>query len=135
MGCWTGTTWWAWTCAAPAARVPRSVRPPSPWTPVRRPPPPSRRSARAHWDRLARAHAACAEADPAWVASLTTADAARDLEALRAALGAPRLHYYGVSWGTSLGVTYRTLFPGRSGRMLLESVVAPDPDLRGLLDG
>ncbi|MFD6780001.1 alpha/beta fold hydrolase [Streptomyces diastaticus] len=96
---------------------------------------PSRRSARAHWDRLARAHAACAEADPAWVASLTTADAARDLEALRAALGAPRLHYYGVSWGTSLGVTYRTLFPGRSGRMLLESVVAPDPDLRGLLDG
>ncbi|MFD5025736.1 alpha/beta fold hydrolase [Streptomyces sp. NPDC058373] len=96
---------------------------------------PARDAARAYWDRLSRAHAACAEADPAWVASLTTADAARDLEALRAALGAPRLHYYGVSWGTSLGVTYRTLFPGRSGRMLLESVVAPDPDLRGLLDG
>ncbi|KPC81302.1 hydrolase, partial [Streptomyces sp. NRRL F-6602] len=43
--------------------------------------------------------------------------------------------YYGVSWGTSLGATYRTLFPTHSGRTLLESVVSPDPDLRGLLDG
>ncbi|MBO1287880.1 alpha/beta fold hydrolase, partial [Streptomyces sampsonii] len=79
--------------------------------------------------------ATCAEADPAQLASLTTTNAAHDLDALRRALSAPRLHYYGVSWGTSLGATYRTLFPAHSGRTLLESVVSPDPDLRGLLDG
>ncbi|MBT2888754.1 hydrolase, partial [Streptomyces sp. McG5] len=93
------------------------------------------RTARAYWNRLARAHTTCAEADPAQLASLTTTNAAHDLDALRRALRAPRLHYYGVSWGTSLGATYRTLFPTHSGRTLLESVVSPDPDLRGLLDG
>ncbi|MGF3133874.1 alpha/beta fold hydrolase [Streptomyces albidoflavus] len=96
---------------------------------------PTHRTARAYWNRLARAHATCAEADPARLASLTTTNAAHDLDALRRALRAPRLHYYGVSWGTSLGATYRTLFPTHSGRTLLESVVSPDPDLRGLLDG
>ncbi|WP_257002850.1 alpha/beta fold hydrolase, partial [Streptomyces albidoflavus] len=102
---------------------------------ARQPAAPSHRAARAYWDRLARAHTTCAEADPARLASLTTTNAAHDLDALRRALRAPRLHYYGVSWGTSLGATYRTLFPTRSGRMLLESVISPDPDLRGLLDG
>ncbi|MEU2888907.1 alpha/beta fold hydrolase [Streptomyces albidoflavus] len=96
---------------------------------------PTHRTARAYWARLAHAHTTCAEADPAQLASLTTTNAAYDLDALRRALRASRLHYYGVSWGTSLGATYRTLFPTHSGRMLLESVVSPDPDLRGLLDG
>lgn len=96
---------------------------------------PTRRTARAYWNRLTQAHATCAESDPTRLTSLTTTNAAHDLNALRQALRAPRLHYYGVSWGTSLGITYRTLFPTHSGRMLLESVVSPDPDLRGLLDG
>ena len=96
---------------------------------------PTHRTARAYWDRLTQAHTTCTEADPTRVTSLTTTHAAHDLDALRRALRAPRLHYYGVSWGTSLGITYRTLFPTHSGRMLLESVISPDPDLRGLLDG
>ncbi|MFC7468169.1 hypothetical protein ACFQVA_12340 [Actinomadura keratinilytica] len=50
---------------------------------------PTHRTARAYWNRLAQAHATCAEADPALLASLTTANAAHDLDALRRALRAP----------------------------------------------
>jgi pimeloyl-ACP methyl ester carboxylesterase len=51
---------------------------------------------------------------------LTTSDAARDLDVLRAALGQPRLDYLGVSYGTHLGATYAALFPDRVGRFVLD---------------
>jgi pimeloyl-ACP methyl ester carboxylesterase len=56
---------------------------------------------------------------------LDTVAAARDMEAIRAALGAPRISYLGYSYGTYLGAVYAKLFPHRVGRMALDSVADP----------
>jgi pimeloyl-ACP methyl ester carboxylesterase len=56
---------------------------------------------------------------------LTTVDTARDLDVVRRALGAPRISYFGYSYGTYLGAVYATLFPDRVHRMVLDSVVDP----------
>ncbi|MEJ8660486.1 MULTISPECIES: alpha/beta hydrolase [Streptomyces] len=52
---------------------------------------------------------------------------ARDLEVLRAALGERRLTFLGASYGTYLGALYAVLFPGHVRRMVLDSVVDPEP--------
>lgn len=51
---------------------------------------------------------------------LSTADSARDLDVLRAALGESHLDYLGVSYGSHLGATYAALFPDRVGRFVLD---------------
>ncbi|MEV5709710.1 alpha/beta hydrolase [Actinoallomurus sp. NPDC052274] len=56
---------------------------------------------------------------------LTTVDAVKDMEAIRAALGEQRINYYGASYGTYLGAVYATLFPARVRRMVLDSSVRP----------
>ncbi len=56
---------------------------------------------------------------------LTTADSARDMNSIRAALGVPAISYFGYSYGTYLGQVYATLFPHRLRRMVLDSVVDP----------
>ena len=56
---------------------------------------------------------------------MTTADTARDMDSIRAALGAQKISYFGYSWGTYLGQVYATLFPHRMRRMALDSVVNP----------
>ncbi|KAH8894715.1 hypothetical protein GQ53DRAFT_625425, partial [Thozetella sp. PMI_491] len=38
----------------------------------------------------------------------------------------PRLQYYGLSYGTHLGNTFASMFPGRVGRMILDGVVDSD---------
>ncbi|APH02317.1 proteinase [Janibacter indicus] len=57
---------------------------------------------------------------------VSTADAARDMDVLRAALGDGKLTYLGKSYGTYLGATYADLFPDRAGRMVLDGVLPPD---------
>ncbi|OKK23027.1 peptidase [Streptomyces sp. CB00455] len=57
---------------------------------------------------------------------IDTVSAARDLEVLRTALGAPRISYFGYSYGTYLGAVYAKLHPGRVHRLVLDSVVDPD---------
>jgi pimeloyl-ACP methyl ester carboxylesterase len=56
---------------------------------------------------------------------MTTADAARDMDAIRAALGQRQISYLGYSWGTYLGQVYATLFPHQLRKMVLDSVVDP----------
>ncbi|WP_435192481.1 alpha/beta hydrolase [Nonomuraea sp. bgisy094] len=56
---------------------------------------------------------------------LTTENAARDLDRIRAALGEQRISYLGYSYGTYLGAVYATLFPGRVKRMVFDSSVDP----------
>jgi pimeloyl-ACP methyl ester carboxylesterase len=56
---------------------------------------------------------------------LTTQNAARDLDSIRAAFGVAKINYYGFSWGTYLGQVYATLFPGHLRRMVLDSTVDP----------
>ncbi|MFD3804285.1 alpha/beta hydrolase [Streptomyces sp. NPDC058611] len=54
-----------------------------------------------------------------------TVSAARDIEAVRTALGAERISYFGYSYGTYLGAVYAKLHPGRVHRLVLDSVVDP----------
>ncbi|WP_109283129.1 alpha/beta hydrolase [Streptomyces orinoci] len=57
-----------------------------------------------------------------------TANAARDMDLMRQALGDDKLHYFGVSYGTELGGVYAHLFPQRVGRALFDAVVDPTTD-------
>ncbi|MFH8684999.1 alpha/beta hydrolase [Streptomyces lydicus] len=76
--------------------------------------------------KLAKEYAeGCAERSGALLPYMTTANTARDLDVVRAALGEKKLNYLGVSYGTYLGAVYGTLFPGHVRRMLVDSVVDP----------
>ena len=48
----------------------------------------------------------CLKRNAALLTHMSTADSARDLDALRAAVGDGRLNYWGISYGTYLGATY-----------------------------
>ncbi|MFJ5263418.1 alpha/beta hydrolase [Streptomyces sp. NPDC088387] len=56
---------------------------------------------------------------------LSTEQTARDMDAIRAALGERRTNFLGVSYGSYLGAAYAARFPQRVGRMVLDSVVGP----------
>ena len=53
----------------------------------------------------------------------STANAARDLDFLRDAVGDKRLSYLGFSYGTVIGATYATLFPGRARALALDGAI------------
>ncbi|WP_327044552.1 alpha/beta hydrolase [Microbispora sp. NBC_01189] len=57
---------------------------------------------------------------------LTSENNARDMDAIRAALGEDKISYLGYSYGTYLGAVYATLFPRRVRRLVLDSVVDPE---------
>lgn len=59
---------------------------------------------------------------------LSTVEAARDMDVLRALLGDERLNFVGKSYGTFLGATYAGLFPGRVGRVVLDGAMDPALD-------
>lgn len=61
---------------------------------------------------------------------VSTVDAARDMDVLRAVLGDKKLHYVGASYGTYLGATYAGLFPERSGRLVLDGAMDPSLSMR-----
>jgi pimeloyl-ACP methyl ester carboxylesterase len=67
--------------------------------------------------------AGCEERSGALASHVTTVEAARDMDVLRAALGESTLTYLGASYGTKLGATYAELFPDRVGRMVLDGAV------------
>ena len=58
----------------------------------------------------------------------STANTARDMDAIRAALGDDQISLLGISYGTYLGATYATMFPDRVRAMVLDSVVEPNGD-------
>lgn len=66
---------------------------------------------------------------------VSTADAARDLEQLRASLGDPGLTYLGYSYGTSLGAAYLRRWPERVRAMVLDGALDPSLTWEQLLDG
>ncbi|MEA2303876.1 MAG: hypothetical protein QOH43_1156 [Solirubrobacteraceae bacterium] len=57
---------------------------------------------------------------------VTTGNVARDLDLLRQAVGDPQLNYLGFSYGTFLGATYASLFPGKLGHVVLDGPVDAD---------
>jgi pimeloyl-ACP methyl ester carboxylesterase len=57
--------------------------------------------------------------------SFSTANAARDMDILRQAVGDKQLNYMGKSYGTFLGTLYAQFFPDKVGRMVLDGAVDP----------
>lgn len=72
----------------------------------------------------------CAELSGDLVNHVSTIEAARDMDVLRAALGEKDLTYFGASYGTKLGATYAELFPDRVGRFVLDGAVDVSLDNR-----
>jgi len=56
----------------------------------------------------------------------STAEAARDMDILRAALGDKKLNFFGKSYGTYLGTLYAQFFPEKVGRMVLDGALDPN---------
>lgn len=68
---------------------------------------------------------ACVKNSGELASHVSTQEAARDLDVLRALMGQKKLDYYGASYGTQLGATYADLFPHRTGAMILDGAVDP----------
>jgi pimeloyl-ACP methyl ester carboxylesterase len=69
---------------------------------------------------------ACLENNGEILEHLSTANVARDMDALRAAVADERLTYLGFSYGTFLGATYAALFPDRYRALVLDGAVDAD---------
>jgi len=74
---------------------------------------------------LTRLGVACARHAGAILAHVSTADAARDMDFLRGALGDQRMSYWGLSYGSMLGQTYANLFPDKVRAMVIDGVIDP----------
>ena len=73
----------------------------------------------------ARISADCAREAGDLLPFVGTANVARDLEAIRLALGDEPLNYVGFSYGTQIGQEYAALFPTHIRSMVLDGVVDP----------
>lgn len=56
---------------------------------------------------------------------IDTANAVRDMDSIRQALGTRKINYFGYSYGTYLGQVYATRYPERVRRFVLDSIVDP----------
>ncbi|HEY1273313.1 MAG TPA: alpha/beta hydrolase [Thermoleophilaceae bacterium] len=63
----------------------------------------------------------CLAANGEFLPWLTTANVARDLDRLRIGVGDAKLNYLGLSYGGLIGETYTTLFPRRTGAIVIDS--------------
>ena len=85
----------------------------------------------AEFDSLARSFGkGCVTNSGALAAHVSTVEAVRDMDILRAVLGEPRLDFFGASYGTKLGATYAQIFPQRIGRMVLDGAMDLSLDRR-----
>jgi pimeloyl-ACP methyl ester carboxylesterase len=71
---------------------------------------------------------ACADKYGDQLPLFSTEQAARDLDAVRSAVGDEKLSYLGFSYGTLLGATYAQLFPTKLRAMVLDGAVDPKLD-------
>jgi pimeloyl-ACP methyl ester carboxylesterase len=76
----------------------------------------------------------CLENNQGFLQYMSTANVARDFDAVRAALGEPKLNYFGFSYGTFLGATYATLFPKNYRAMVLDGPIDASRYLSDPLD-
>jgi pimeloyl-ACP methyl ester carboxylesterase len=68
----------------------------------------------------------CIAASKAPFAAYTTAAAARDIDAVRRALGYDKINLWGGSYGTRLAQAYARAYPAGTRALLLDAVAAPD---------
>ncbi|MEC4015016.1 alpha/beta hydrolase [Streptomyces sp. H27-D2] len=69
--------------------------------------------------------AGCQKRSGRMLGHVSTNEAARDMDMLRAVLGDEKLTYVGASYGTFLGATYAGLYPARAGRLVLDGAMDP----------
>lgn len=79
--------------------------------------------------------AACERAFASALSHLGTGNVVRDLDAIRGAMGFDKASYLGYSYGTFVGALYAQTFPERTGRVVLDSVMAPELDYRAVRHG
>jgi pimeloyl-ACP methyl ester carboxylesterase len=65
----------------------------------------------------------CLNHNGAILSHVSTANVARDMDAIRGLLGESKLNYFGYSYGTFLGATYASMFPAGYQRMVLDGPV------------
>jgi pimeloyl-ACP methyl ester carboxylesterase len=63
-----------------------------------------------------------------FLANVGTASVAKDLDALRAAVGDEKLNYLGYSYGTRIGAAYAEAYPDKVRAMILDGAVDPNAD-------
>ena len=63
-----------------------------------------------------------------FLANVGTANVAKDLDAIRAAIGDDKLTYLGYSYGTRIGAAYAEEFPQNVRAMILDGAVDPNAD-------
>ena len=61
-----------------------------------------------------------------FLAGVGTASAAKDMDAVREALGEDQINYLGYSYGTELGTAYVERYPNRVRTMVLDGAIDPD---------
>ncbi|WP_148573771.1 alpha/beta hydrolase [Nocardioides caldifontis] len=89
------------------------------------PDPESTQEAEEVLDGLRRMGQGCLDMSGNLARHMSTEEAARDMDVLRAVLGQEQLAYFGASYGTYLGAWYADLFPDRVGRMVLDGAIDP----------
>jgi len=72
--------------------------------------------------------AACGKKYGDQLALFSTKQAAKDMDAVRTAVGDPKITYLGFSYGTLLGATYAQLFPQNVRALVLDGAVDPTQD-------
>ncbi|MFJ5260417.1 alpha/beta hydrolase [Streptomyces sp. NPDC088387] len=80
---------------------------------------------KANLDRVQSFAAACGKKYASVLPYVDTVSAARDMDLIRASLGARQINYFGYSYGTYLGAVYAKLYPDRVRRAVLDSIVDP----------
>lgn len=80
---------------------------------------------KANLDRVKSFAKACGAKYGKLLPYLDTVSAVQDMDAIRHALGAKKINYFGYSYGTYLGAVYAKLHPDRVRRMVLDSIVDP----------
>lgn len=78
---------------------------------------------------------ACIAENEEYIGSMNAETTARDMDAIRVALGLKKVDYLGYSWGTYLGAVYRSLFPDSIDEVALDSIAPPDIDLGAIQPG
>ena len=74
----------------------------------------------------------CVDESGALASHMSTVEAAKDIDIIRAVVGDKKLSYFGASYGTFLGATYAELFPKRVGRMVLDGAIDPSLSMEQL---
>jgi len=77
----------------------------------------------------------CLRHNAAIMRHMSTANAARDMDLLRRALGDQKLTFYGASYGSYLGEVYAALFPHRVRALVFDSIIDPVEWATGHRDG